>query len=41
MTLEFGGVSLVDHSETGVEPVEPVFEEVNWKAKYSKISVTP
>jgi len=40
ITLEFGGVSLVDHSETGVEPVEPVFEEINWKAKYSKVSVT-
>jgi len=41
ITLEFGGVSLADHTTSGIEPVEPVFEELNWKAKYSKVSVTP
>ena len=41
LTLEFGGVSITDHNVSGIEPVEPVFEELNWKAKYSKISVTP
>ena len=37
--LEFGGVSLTDHSTSGLEPAEPVYEELNWKAKSSKITV--
>jgi hypothetical protein len=39
LKLEFGGVSLADHSNSGIEPAEPIFEELNWKAKSSKITV--
>jgi len=37
--IEFGGVSLTDHSASGLEPNEVLFEEVNFKAKSSKITV--
>ena len=38
--IEFGGVSLTDHSASGLEPNEVLFEEVNFKAKSSKITVS-
>ena len=33
------GLSITDHSVTGLEPVEPVFEEINWQIKSAKIVV--
>ena len=38
--IEFGGVSLTDHSASGLEPNEVLFEEGNFKAKSSKITVS-
>jgi len=32
------GLSFMDHSVTGLEPVEPVFEELNWQAKQCQIT---
>ena len=40
ITIDFGGVSLTDHSASGLEPNEVLFEEVNFKAKSSKITVS-
>jgi len=40
MEIEFGGVSLSDHSTSGLEPAEPIYEEVNFKAKSSHIKIT-
>ena len=37
LTIELGGVSLTDHSTSGIEPAEPIFEEVNFKAKSVRI----
>ena len=31
------GLSLTDHNVSGLEPVEPVFEELNWQVKTAKI----
>jgi len=39
MKFEFGGVSLNDHSTSGIEPAEVIYEELNWKAKYSFVTV--
>jgi hypothetical protein len=39
ITIEFGGVSFGDHSTSGIEPSEVVFEEINWKAKAARIVV--
>lgn len=33
------GLGLADISVTGIEPVEPVFEEINWQIKAAKIDV--
>ena len=33
------GLGYNDHSVSGLEPVEPVFEEVNWQIRRAKISV--
>ncbi len=37
--LEFSGVSFGDHSTSGIEPAEVVFEELNWKCKRARIVV--
>ena len=37
--IEFGGVSLTDHSTSGLEPNEVLFEDVSFKAKSSLITV--
>ena len=37
LTIELGGVSLTDHSTSGIEPAEPIFEEVSFKAKSARI----
>ena len=37
LTIELGGVSLTDHNTTGIEPAEPIFEEVSFKAKSARI----
>jgi hypothetical protein len=37
--LELDDLSIADHNVTGIEPVEPVFEEVNWQIKSSRITV--
>lgn len=39
ITLEFGGISFGDHSTSGIEPAEPVFEELNWQAKAARVVV--
>ena len=33
------GLGYNDHYVSGLEPVEPVFEEVNWQIRRAKISV--
>jgi len=37
--LELDDVSFADHGVSGLEPVEPVFEEINWQVKHARISV--
>ncbi len=37
--IEFGGVSLTDHSTSGLEPNEVLYEDVSFKAKSSRITV--
>jgi len=37
--IDFGGVSLTDHSASGLEPNEVLFEDVSFKAKSSFITV--
>ena len=37
--IELGGVSLTDHSASGLEPNEVLFEDVSFKAKSSFITV--
>jgi len=37
LKIELGGVSITDHSTSGIEPAEPIFEEVNLKAKSVRI----
>ena len=37
LTIELGGVSITDHSTSGIEPAEPIFEEINFKAKSARI----
>ena len=38
--IELEDVSFADHGVSGLEPVEPVFEEINWQAKTCKTTVT-
>jgi len=33
-------LSVADHNVSGIEPAEPVFEEINWACKSARISVT-
>ena len=37
LKIELGGVSITDHSTTGIEPAEPIFEEVTLRAKSARI----
>ena len=37
LKIELGGISITDHSVSGIEPAEPIFEEVNIKAKSARI----
>ena len=39
ITIQFQGVSITDHSTSGLEPNEVLYEEVNFKAKSSRIIV--
>ena len=36
--IELDDISFADHGVSGLEPVEPVFEEINWQAKVARIS---
>ena len=38
IVIILSGLSFMDHSVTGLEPVEPVFEELNWQAKQCQIT---
>jgi hypothetical protein len=37
--LELDDLSVADHNLTGIEPVEPIFEDINWSVKAARISV--
>ncbi len=37
--IELDDISFADHGVSGLEPVEPVFEEINWQAKTARVSV--
>jgi len=39
ITIIGKGLGIADHNTTGLEPVEPVFEEINWQIKSAKIVV--
>ena len=38
VVITLNGLSFADHSVTGLEPVEPIFEELNWQAKTCKVT---
>ncbi len=38
LVITLNGLSFADHSVTGLEPVEPIFEELNWQAKTCKVT---
>jgi len=38
IVIILSGLSFMDHAVTGLEPVEPVFEELNWQAKQCQIT---
>ena len=40
LKIELEGVSIGDYSVTGIEPVEPVFEDISWKAKSARVTST-
>ena len=40
LKIELSGVSIGDYSVTGIEPVEPVFEDISWKAKSARVTST-
>ena len=39
ITIIGKGLGIADHSVSGLEPIEPVFEEINWQIKSAKITV--
>lgn len=41
INIILSGLSFMDHSVTGLEPVEPIFEELNWQAKTCKVTADP
>jgi hypothetical protein len=40
LKIELKGVAIGDYSLSGIEPVEPIFEDVSWKAKSAQITAT-
>jgi len=38
LVITLNGLSFADHSITGLEPVEPIFEELTWQAKTCKVT---
>lgn len=40
LKIELSGVAIGDYSLTGIEPVEPIFEDISWKAKSARITAT-
>lgn len=40
LKIELEGVAIGDYSVSGIEPVEPIFEDVAWKAKSARITAT-
>jgi hypothetical protein len=38
--VELNELSVADHNVSGIEPAEPIFEEINWSCKAARISVT-
>ena len=38
--IELNDLGVGDHNVTGIEPVEPVFEEINFKAKHARLTIT-
>ena len=38
--IELNELSIADHNVSGIEPAEPVFEEISWACKSARISVT-
>ena len=38
--IELNELSISDHNVSGIEPAEPVFEEISWACKSARISVT-
>ncbi len=38
LKIELGGVAIGDYSVSGIEPVEPIFEDIAWKAKSARIT---
>ena len=39
ITIELAGISFTDFAVSGIEPVEPVYQEVNYKAKTAQVTV--
>jgi hypothetical protein len=40
LKIELEGVAIGDYSVSGIEPVEPIFEDIAWKAKSARITAT-
>ena len=40
LKIELKGVAIGDYSVSGIEPVEPIFEDIAWKAKSAQITAT-
>jgi len=39
LKIELNELSVADHNTTGIEPVEPIFEEINWSCKSARVTV--
>ena len=39
MTIELHDVAIGDYAVSGIEPVEPIFEDISWKAKTALITI--
>ena len=37
--IELNELSVADHGTSGIEPAEPIFEEINWSCKSARIEV--
>jgi len=40
LKIELNELSVADHGTTGIEPVEPIFEEINWSCKSARVTAT-